>query len=349
MDAFLKLSPADQRLYCEQAQSRLNLPPASIEKDFWVCWTLRELFNLPGWGEHLAFKGGTSLSKAWKLIERFSEDIDVVIDRTFLGFGGETLSNKRQKKLIKNCSERIHQELRPALAARCKAVLPPAMKWSLTPADAAEDPDQQTLLFTYPGVLIGTAAYLRPVVKIEMGARSDTEPSESPTLRPYLCEAFPEQMGDGGFTIKTAAARRTFWDKAMLLHEETYRPPDKPRKRPLARHYYDVWCLIQKGVAAQAVADAGLFERVAAHRQQFFAWTWMDYETLRPGALRLLPLPVQLPSWRSDYREMKKEMFFGDVPDFDEVLRVVGDFERRFNHAGTSSSPSSSPKPTRPA
>lgn len=343
MDAFLKLSPEDQRLYCEQAQSRLNLPPASIQKDFWVCWTLRELFSLPGWGEHLAFKGGTSLSKAWKLIERFSEDIDVVIDRGFLGFGGETLSGKRQKKLIKTCSECIHAELRPALEQRFKAVLPSAAKWSLAPADVAEDKDQQTLLFQYPGVVSGTAIYLRPVVKIEMGARSDTEPSESPTLRPYLCEAFPEQLGEGAFSLKTAAARRTFWDKAMLLHEETFRPADKPRKRPLARHYYDLWCLIQKGVAEQAVADSGLFDRVAAHRQEFFDYSWMDYTTLRPGSLRLLPLPDQFTSWRGDYREMKKEMFFGDVPDFDEILRVVGDFERRFNSVAIS--PSSSPSP----
>lgn len=204
MDAFLKLSPDDQRLYCEQAQSRLNLPPASIEKDFWVCWTLRELFNLPSWGEHLSFKGGTSLAKAWKL-------------------------------------------------------------------------------------------------------------------------------GNGAFAIKTVAARRTFWDKAMLLHEETYRPADKPRKRPLARHYYDLWCLIQKGVATQAVADTGLFDRVATHRQEFFDYNWMDYEKMRPGSLRLLPLADQLSAWRGDYREMKKEMFFGKVPEFDEILRVVGEFEKQFN------------------
>ena len=334
MNAFLELLPDDQRLYCEQAQSLLNLPAASIEKDFWVCWTLRELFSLPGWGEHLAFKGGTSLSKAWRLIERFSEDIDVVIERDFLGFGGETLSSNRQHKLIKKCSERIHTELLPALEARFKASLPSTVPWSLTAAGIEEDADQQTLLFTYPGVLAGSAKYLRPVVKIEMGARSDTEPSESPTLIPYVFEAFPAQLGNGAFSVKTVAARRTFWDKAMLLHEETYRPADKPRNRPLARHYYDLWCLIQKGQAEQAIADPGLFERVAAHRQAFFGYSWMDYQTLRPGFLRLIPLPDQLAAWRGDYREMKKEMFFGEVPDFEEILRVVGDFEKEFNRHG---------------
>jgi hypothetical protein len=138
-------------------------------------------------------------------------------------------------------------------------------------------------------------------------------------------------MGDGAFSIKTVAARRTFWDKAMLLHEETYRPADKPRKRPLARHYYDLWCLINKGVAAQAIAEPGLFERVATHRQEFFDYPWIDYSMLRPGSLRLLPLANQLSAWHGDYREMKKEMFFGEVPTFDGILEVAGKFERDFN------------------
>src|ERR1035441_7977279 len=146
MDTFLKLSQDDQRLYCEQAQAKLGLPAASIEKDFWVCWILRELFNLPKWGEHLSFKGGTSLSKAWKMIERFSEDIDVVIDREFLGFGG-TLSKNRKDKIRKVCSERIHQELFPALDARFREILPPEVQWSLRPATVEEDCDQQTLFF----------------------------------------------------------------------------------------------------------------------------------------------------------------------------------------------------------
>ena len=331
MDDFVKLSAEDQRVYCEQAQAKLGLPPASIEKDFWVCWTLRELFNLPEWGEHLVFKGGTSLSKAWKLIERFSEDIDIVIDREFLGFRGATLSGNQQKKLVKRCSLRIDQDLRPALKERFGSLLPGSAEWSLVLADAEEDKDRQTLLFTYPGALKSTVAYLRPVVKIELGARSDPEPRETTQLRPYICEAFPDQLGSGEFSVSTVAARRTFWEKAMLLHEETFRPAEKPRTRPLARHYYDVWALIRKGVAAEALADNGLFERVAAHRRMFFAYTWVDYSTLQPGSLHLLPAKEQAEGWRGDYGAMREEMFFGDVPTFDEILEVVGDFEREFN------------------
>ncbi len=259
MDAFIALPEKRRRLLCEEAGNLLGIAPASIEKDFWVCWTLRELFSLRVWGEQLAFKGGTSLSKGWKLITRFSEDIDVVISREFLGFAGETLSNKNQKRLVKTCSERIHSELLPALMQHFRQRIPTNAKWSLTPATKAEDPDQQTLLFEYPRAFNEDAAYVQPVVRIEMGARSATEPVESPALQPYICEALPDAIGAGNFVIRTVVARRTFWDKVMLLHEETYRPPEKAKPRlRMSRHYYDVWALINKGVADEALADNNL-------------------------------------------------------------------------------------------
>jgi predicted nucleotidyltransferase component of viral defense system len=331
MDAFIQLSQRDQSLFCEQAAAKLGLPAASIEKDFWVCWTLRELFSLPNWSEHLTFKGGTSLSKAWKLIERFSEDIDVVIHRDFLGFSGELSSNRLRKLKAKSC-EAIQLQLLPKLHAHFQKLMPKNASWDLSVASAEEDPDGQTLLFTYPGVFHQSVSYLRPLVKIEMGARSDTEPSERVVLRSYLTEAYPTQL-PGEFTISVVAARRTFWEKAMLLHEETYRPEDKPRKRSLARHYYDLYSLITKGVADQAVNDHDLFERIASHREIFFGWTWMDYATLRRGSLRLQPLADQLPQWHSDYNAMKREMFYGEVPTFDQVLEVVAEFEEKFNRA----------------
>ena len=331
MDKFLSFSADRQRRLCEEAQGRLGLVPASIEKDFWVCWTLRELFSLPEWGEQLTFKGGTSLSKGWQLISRFSEDIDVVINREFLGFGGETLSNKQQKRLLKECSRRVLEELQPALARRLGDVIPGGMTWELVPATEAEDPDQQTLLFRYPSLFRDSITYMNPWVKIELGARSDTEPVEDPILRPYLADAFPDIFGESTFPIRNVAARRTFWEKAMLLHEETFRPTEKRRKPRLSRHYYDLWCLITKGIAAQAMADHDLFDHCARHRQLFFKQSWVDYGTLHQGSLRLIPLPEQLDEWRRDYAAMREEMFFDDPPGFDTVLTVVHQFEEEFN------------------
>lgn len=338
MQAFVEL-PAEARLrLCNEAEARLGLRAVAIEKDFWVCWTLRELFGMPEWGEHFTFKGGTSLSKAWHLIERFSEDIDLVISRDFLGFAGDRApeharSRKQQRQrldaLKATCRERIHDSLLSALAGRFRAVLPDEAPWTLEEDDT--DPDGQSLLFYYPAVI--GASYVRPAVKIELGARSDTEPRESPDIQPYLAEVFPQVLGPSAFRVRAVAARRTFWEKAMLLHEETYRPRDKPRKPRLARHYYDLWCLIRKGVGAQALADPGLFERIAVHRAIFFRWSWMDYTTLRRGSLRLVPPDDRLPEWRQDYRTMQAEMFFGEVPTFEEILRVVKEFEESFNQS----------------
>lgn len=143
-------------------------------------------------------------------------------------------------------------------------------------------------------------------------------------------------MPDAGFEARVIAAERTFWEKACLLHEETFRPANKPRQLRMARHYYDLWCLLQAGVGKRALADGPLFQRVAEHREIFFRQSWVDYRTHRPGAFRLLPPGEQLPNWRADYQKMAGPMFFGKVPTFDEILRVVGAFEQEFNQLSTS-------------
>jgi hypothetical protein len=191
---FLTFSAERQRLIYEEGYQKLGLVPASIEKDFWICFILRELFSLSSWARYLTFKGGTSLSKGWKHISRFSEDVDVVIDRAHLGFDGEILGSKKRKRLTKECSRSIQKELRPELAQRLFQIIPGDMAGELVSADDTEDPDKQTLLFNYRSFFSGSFAYLRPVVKIELGARSETEPVESPTIRPYLAEAFPSLL-----------------------------------------------------------------------------------------------------------------------------------------------------------
>ncbi len=337
MNAFLALAPAQRRELCEEAAIKLTLDARSIEKDYWVCWILRELFSLGEFGPRLTFKGGTSLSKAWKLIERFSEDVDVTIDREFLGFKGaqapeaapsNNQRNKRLENLKSACQTFIAERLEPAFYNHLSDKLPAGLTWTLKPD--ADDADRQTLLFEYPAVF-AAGAYLRPVVKIEMGARSDTEPSSTPEIRPYLAEALPGELKDSAFKLRTLAAERTFWEKAMLLHEETYRASGAGPKTRLARHYYDLWRLIGAGVGDKALADTALFSRVAAHRAIFFPKRKEAQESLRPGSLRLLPPEDRRAAWKQDYEAMRETMFFGETPDFAEILSIVGTFESRFN------------------
>jgi hypothetical protein len=299
------------------------------------------LFNLPEWGEQLTFKGGTSLSKGWKLIERFSEDIDIVIDRTALGFSGadapdQAPSNKQTRKRLESLGDAaricVIEKIQPALYAAIESVMPANLTWSLEPD--SEDPQAQSLLFKYPTAFPDHPEYLRQVVKIEMGARSDTDQAASVAIQPIIVEVFPDLLSDSTFNVRAVLPVRTFWEKAMLLHEESYKPAEKKRrKRGMARHYYDLFQLIQSGVAEKAASDAGLFERIANHRKVYFRYGWMDYSTLAPGQLRLIPRQDQMADWRSDYTGMQQEMFYGEVPSFDEVLKRVGEFQESFNES----------------
>jgi hypothetical protein len=341
MDAFLHLAASDRRLACLKVAEIKRLQAASVDKDFWVCWVLRELFSLPDLGSRMTFKGGTSLSKAWGLIERFSEDVDIVVHKGALGFAGdagpEQAPSRKQRKrrlddLMATCRGWVQEKLKMALEQSIAKRFGTPEGWQLEVDPDADD--GLCLLFRYPSAFpAAEAGYVRPVVKIELGARSDDWPSESRGVTPYVAEVLPEAVPDATFPVSALVAERTFWEKAMLLHEETFRPKDKPRKERMARHYYDVWCLITRGVAERAAADRALFERVAAHREIFFRLGWVDYGTLRPGSLRLTPPSDHRAAWEQDYNEMAEAMFYGSRPEFGEILRVVGEFEHRFNAA----------------
>jgi hypothetical protein len=334
MPKFLDLPASDQRLTIEQTAARKGWTASSVEKDFWVSWALQQLFSMPALAPHLTFKGGTSLSKAWGLIDRFSEDIDLTIERDALGFGGDNSPkkapsakqrSKRLKALKVACSEHVRNVVLPDLQERLAAIQALA-PWSMVMDD--EDPDAQTILLRYPSHFDAQAArYLRPVVKIEFGARSDPWPMQERMVRPVMADYFPQALEESDVMVHALAPERTFWEKAMLLHEERFRPADKPRRPRMARHYYDLFRLIEQGIGASALQDKNLFEQVAAHRQIFFAQSWVDYSTLRIESLRILPREDQEAAWRQDYAQMQDEMFGAVPPAFDELLAAVRQFE----------------------
>jgi hypothetical protein len=339
MNEFLAMSDERRKQLCIQTGAKLNLAEVAVEKDFWVCWTLDKLFHLPVWGDQLVFKGGTSLSKGWGLIARFSEDIDIVINRQALGFAGDAApeaagSRKQTKKrldaLREACRSCVRVNIRSGLLEALTADIPSALIWELL-----EDPvdhDGQTLLFNYPTVFPFEAAYLRRGVKIEMGARSDTEPCEKILVSPYIIDTFPALFSATKIPLRAVKPKRTFWEKAMLLHEENCRAAgDHRRKKQIARHYYDLYRLIEAGVASEALADSALFASVARHRAIFFHQNWMNYNTLARGHLRLIPDDDQLPEWRSDYNDMQREMFFDEKPDFEKVMAAIRKFQDEFN------------------
>ena len=338
MDAVLQLSPKQRLELFEQTAQQTGMEPVIVEKDFWVCWTLKELFRLPTIGEHLIFKGGTSLSKVFKVIERFSEDIDVSIDRGWLGFSGANEpeaggSNKEKQRRIEAlrvaCQQKIAAELLPALEEDIKAKVLQGDQWSLRVDE--EDPDQQTLLFDYPTSFAPDATgYVRRMVKIEMGARADHWPCEAKTVTPYVAEQFPQGFKEPSGEVKVLSAERTFWEKATILHAEFHRPADKPMPDRFSRHYCDFHELVRKGVANSATAKPELLARVAQHKSLFFKSSWAKYDEATKGTLRISPPEQRVKALREDYVKME-QMFFGEPPKFDQVIALLQQWESEFN------------------
>ncbi len=338
MDAFAQSSPDDRRDGFVQTAAARQLDPVIVEKDFWVCWTLKELFRLPEIGGHLIFKGGTSLSKVFKVIERFSEDIDVSIDRAFLGFGGANepeagASNKEKQRRIEAlkaaCQHKIADALHPALSAAIQSKVQPNETWSLRNDD--EDPDQQTLLFEYPSSFAANSTgYIRRMVKIELGARADHWPCETKSITPYVAEQFPQGFKEGSCEVKVLSAERTFWEKATILHAEFHRPADKAMPERFSRHYCDFYELIRKDVAKSAVPKLDLLARVAEHKSLFFKSSWANYGEAAKGTLRIVPPEQRRKALRDDYGKMQ-QMFFGQPPEFDSIIALLKQWESEFN------------------
>lgn len=341
MKDFIQLPSDEQRVYYEQASAKLNLPVPAVEKDFWVCWTLSKLFNLPDWKNHLTFKGGTSLSKVWNLIKRFSEDIDVTVSRSFLGFDGDadpeaagTRSQKeaRIKRLKQAARDRVMGELASLLQDIVVNNLPNGSAGQIILDET--DTDNCTVLFHYPrATLDESLGNMLPYVKIEMGPRGDNWPAHSHTITPYLETGLPGTLSmDGGIIVNVLDAERTFVEKAMLLHEDTFRPTHRPRKPRMARHYYDLYCLIDAGIGVRAINDINLFTRVREHRQFYYPVSWVDYSTMVPGSMRIVPKETAIAEWAADYNAMRDVFFFDVAPPFEQIMNTLQVFENELNH-----------------
>lgn len=226
MDDFARRPSKERRLYFEQAAVRRGLSTQIVEKDFWVCWSLRRLFSLDEFRGHLTFKGGTTLSKVYRVIERFSEDMDVAIERALLGFGGEKepergTSGKEQRRRIdrlkRACQQAVAEVLQPQLREAVAAVLGTDTGWKLR-LDP-DDPDGQSLLFEYPPAVTEVLSpYFARSVKVELGARSDHFPVVERALTPYVADEFPNAIPDSQVPVRVLTAARTFWEKATILH-----------------------------------------------------------------------------------------------------------------------------------
>jgi hypothetical protein len=339
VDEVARWAARDRADLFTEAASKLGLHPAILEKDFWVCWTLKRLFDLQD-SPPLVFKGGTSLSKVYSVIRRFSEDIDLSFDRRYFGYENDrdpakAPTNKGRDRLLDEMSADVERHIEtaliPQLAGDIGSLLGTDAVWKLT----KHEKDAKNVVFQYPPSLTGgTLDYVRPAVLIELGARGDPWPTETRSIIPYAAQERSDVFRDPVCNVVVLEAKRTFWEKATILHALFHRPPGKAVGERHSRHYYDLALLAPTEHGERALAEPALLGHVAKHKSVYFAQASARYDLACPGTLRLVPSGEQLEELSSDYSKMSDMIFDRPPPKFSELLLVLIELEKKIN--GTS-------------
>ena len=330
--AFLELPSDERRLSIEQAALRRNVSPVVLEKDFWVCWLLGILFESQFAG-NLVFKGGTSLSKVFGVIDRFSEDIDLSLSPAFLNLPEAVTSRNQASKWMAKaeaaCRVAVRDQIAPAMEAAVEGVLGTRdQMWLEFMTDA--NTNSQVLLFHYPSSQPPGFQYLRRSVKMEFGSLTDQQPVGRHPIRPWVAEVLPDSFADWRCEVVALELERTFWEKATILHTEYHRPAEKPTPDRFSRHYADTASLAKHPATSRALQQHDLRERVVGWKSQFFGSSWANYDYAKPGTFRLVPPSGRLPALRRDYRAMR-DMYLSEPAGFEDMLTSLAELEVRIN------------------
>lgn len=328
-------------LLVERTFQKTGRGHAIVEKDYWVVWLLNLLFSGP-YADALTFKGGTSLSKAHKVIDRFSEDVDLTIDRSLIALDpaksleepdlGRAQRTKRSKAFDDKTADFITHEFAPWLNAEIQKHLA-GRAGDTPPALRVDEEDPLNLFFDYPrNPAAEEDPYIKPFVRLEIGARGDRSPQAPHIVKSYIEEEFPDEFtGKIPIAVNVLAIERTFWEKATILHSVCCRPEEKPPRERFSRHYYDVHHLAQDAdLVARAIADTELLEAIVENKRAYFFESWDWYPTAKRGTFRLVPSAEQQEFLKRDYNAMQN-MIAGDKPEFSKIIEALKDLEDRIN------------------
>ena len=319
MNEWLKLSEKRRLEILNQVNSQTGLPTDAIEKDWWVTITLKAIFSSK-FAQHLVFKGGTSLSKAYNLIERFSEDIDLSIDRTILGFEGE-LSKTQIKKLRKASGSFIVGEFKEELISELEKLGVNKENYNLIFDDEIDDTSDPHRIELEYNSIVEPGEYIPQRVIIELGARALLEPNEQKTIQSIIGQIYPEQA----FTIQqfeviVVVPTKTFLEKIMLLHEEFLKPIENIRHYRMSRHLYDIEKLMDLDYGKEAIKNKELFETLVQHRSKYTPIRGISYELHTPQTINFIPPAEVTELWKKDYQAMQEFMIYGDTMEFEELI-----------------------------
>ena len=329
MDRVALFTAVQRRELFQETAAQLGMSPAVVEKDFWVCWVLKQLFSEPDLSSRMVFKGGTTLSKVFGLIDRFSEDIDLILDWQLLGYGTgltdpnqEFASISKRDRFNKAVNQKAAQYIAGTLIHDLNRIVA-----RFPPVTAAVDVgDPHTVNILYPASF--SENYLTPKVLLEIGPLASWVPSAIHSIQPYAAQVFPSLFIETSCQVVAISAERTFWEKATILHQQAHRAGAMPSR--YSRHYYDLYKLATSPVRTSAIADLKLLRDVVAFKQRFYPCGWAKYEDATPGSFKLIPNDVHQSELRRDYRGMAV-MIHGQIPDFDQIISALMHLEKEIN------------------
>lgn len=328
MDSFARLPVKERAEIFQETSERLQITPEAVEKDFWVVWVLGRLFASAFLGPKILFKGGTSLSKVFGLIDRFSEDIDLILDWTALEIENPLMDRSRTRQ------DRYNKAVPVTARSYLEDVFLPEMNRQLEGlCEAGMEVDSPGVLaIRYPSTFRN--AYLRPEIRLEIGPLAQWIPNTRYAVRSYVAEVFPDLFEIPDREVQVIRPERTFWEKATILHNEAHRPESSSVPVRYSRHYYDLYLMSQDAeVKTAALGDLDLLASVVAFKQKFYPRGWAKYDLAKPGTLRLVPPERILEAMRQDYRAMG-EMIFGRHPSWDEIVQGLRGLESEINSHG---------------
>lgn len=324
MRQFATLSQSDRQEILQEAAARLSVMPAIVEKDFWVTWVLDQIFSDPLLSKLLMFKGGTSLSKVYGVIERFSEDIDLILDwKQFTQKDpNEFISKSQDGKLSKEIDEHAKQFIATVLLDKLQGILSPICSVKL------DEEDSFVINVDYPTSF--PDPYLRGEIRLEIGPMAAWNPHQTHIVTSLVAKQFPQLFTQPNCNVNVILAKRTFWEKATILHAEAHRPEDKLLPMRYSRHYYDLAQMANSDIKDQALGDFELLEQVVDFKQRFYPARWAHYQSATPGSFKLMPPKERLSELEKDYQAMRN-MIYGDYPKFNDLLNVLSELENEIN------------------
>jgi hypothetical protein len=326
---WLQISKERRIEILNQASNSTGLPAVAIEKDWWVTLALKASFDLE-YSPHIVFKGGTSLSKGWDLIERFSEDIDLAIDRRFFGFEAD-ISKNQIKTLRKRSCEFISTTFLSDLTKKFtewKAIGDCTL--NAQPVNDS-DKDPQVIEIHYASVL-DKSDYLPQRVLIEVSSRSLMVPSEDRKINSILSATFPDQsFATDPFNVSTVLPQKTFLEKIFLLHEEFSQGIENIRIERLSRHLYDIERLMDTDHGKEAIKNKELYDNIVAHREKFNALRGLDYSNHIPTKIKIIPPDEIIKEWGKDYQTMTQNMIYGEPLNFEALIKRIQELQKRVN------------------